>query len=199
MITLFVPSQADPFGHIVHVVRVLSLFPDVKEPVGHVVQDSEFEALAYMLSAPHMEHCGEPLEAYDPGKHARGLFVPSQRLPTGQREHAVRSETVPPEVNDPVAQEMHALASSPEYILSAPQSVHELAPPGENLPAAHTPVLLVPKQVQPPGQREHVARFVAEPPDVYDPTGHVWQVLAPTMLCRLSTPHAMHVLLPAPL
>ena len=74
-----------------------------------------------------------------------------------------------------------------------------LAPPGENAPAAHTPVLLVPKHVQPPGQIEQVGRFDADPPCVYDPTAHFRQILAPTPLCRSSAPQALHMLLPAPL
>ena len=63
-------------------------------------------------------------------------------------------------------------ASACEYLLSAPHSVHAVAPAAEYLPTAHVATVEVPSQVLPAAQFVQVVRVLEVPPLVYDVVGH---------------------------
>ena len=89
--------------------------------------------------------------------------------------HAVRvAAAVPPVVKEPAGHVVQLSAFAALYLSSAPHAVLAL-PPGQWYPAGHG---------------VHVVRVLLPPPSVYEPWGHVSQMLLPAALYRLSALHA---------
>ena len=124
----------------------------------------------------------------------------------------VRVILVPPDVYEPAEHTEQLSASFSLHMLSAPQSSHLLwsarecvparhgehadAPTSADMPATHAVCTLEPSHECPAGHGEHVVRVALSPPDVYEPGGHVLQLLAPPPLYCLSSLHAEHALEP---
>ena len=89
------------------------------------------------------------------------------------------------------------LAAAPPEAVPARHSEHDDAPTSADVPAAHAVRTLEPSQEYPAGHGSQLVRVVLSPPDVYDPGGHVLQLLAPPPLYASSSPHAEHPLAPA--
>ena len=80
--------------------------------------------------------------------------------------HAVRVAASPPVVKEPAGHVVQLVASAALYLSSAPHAVLAL-PPGQWYPAGHG---------------VHVVRVLLSPPPVYEPGGHVSQMLLPAAL-----------------
>ena len=65
------------------------------------------------------------------------------------------------------------------------------------MPLPHGVIALEPSQKDPAGHGEQVVRVVLSPPEVDEPDGQVLQLLAPSVLYLVSSPHAAQVLEPA--
>ena len=172
--------------------------PVVICPEGQLSQDPR-AATEYFLSLPQFVHVFEDENL--PAAHGDWALFPEHVYPTEQDLHDERVWASPPSVKDDAPQVWHAVACPPvAYLLSAPQSVHALAPDPLYFPTAHAVVADVPPQWLPAGQREQAVRVVVLTPlpDVRLPAGHVLQDSAVPALCLLSAPQFVQVDAPAP-
>ena len=76
----------------------------------------------------------------------------------------------------PARQNEHCVAPASEVVPSS--HVAQVDAPGstENVPAAHSSMMLVPLHADPAGHRAQLVRVVFVPPEVNDPNGHVSQL-----------------------
>ena len=80
--------------------------------------------------------------------------------------------------------------------MPARHTAHDIAPSLEYVPLAHRVGTLEPSHHEPAGQREHDWRVIVSPPPVYEPDGHSLQLVAPSLLYMVSSPHGEHALEP---
>ena len=90
----------------------------------------------------------------------------------------------------PARQNSHCVAPVLEVVPSAHFVQLDAPVSDENVPAAHSSMMLVPLHDEPAGHSEQLVRVVNVPPDVNEPTGQTWQCAALFELHSLSTPHS---------
>ena len=125
------PSQRLPAGHVVQVSRFFDEAPVVYAPAAQIRHSLALPACEYLWSAPQLVHLLLPALLKVPLGHVRITLLPSQRLPAGQREHALRVFAVAPVVYEPAAHVEHAAAPATLNLLSAPHAVQTDWPAGE--------------------------------------------------------------------
>ena len=98
--TTLEPSQYEPAGHRLHVVRVVLSPPEVCEPGGQVLQLLAPSPL-YFVSSSHAEQSLSPAATKYPAAQTRLMLVPSQDEPAGHSVQLVRVVFAPPDVTEP--------------------------------------------------------------------------------------------------
>ena len=93
--------------HVVHVVRVLSVLPDVYDPAAHVVHLSAAPALLNNASSPQVVQVLVEAAENVPARHWFEPLLPSHVDPAGHAPHADRVVAEPPDVNEPAVHVLH--------------------------------------------------------------------------------------------
>ena len=125
--TVLVPSHRSPARQREHVSRVFALPPDVNDPVAQL---SHLPAPSpeNVFSVPQARQSALPYSLKVPPVQVPTELVPSHALPAGQGWQFECVSVVPPEVNELAAHFSQRAAASSLCMLSAPHTVHTLAP-----------------------------------------------------------------------